>query len=133
MKTVIALCTGLLLASALGLPSQASANELESTMKNMNRQYRQVLQTDDPARMGEGLAAMHRYASEARTLVPDQLADQPADNPERQAYVQGIDELLEGIERAQALLQNGQLEQARAAAEDLKPIRKQYHRRFKVK
>ena len=43
MKTVIALCTGLLLASALGLPSQASANELESTMKNMNRQYRQVL------------------------------------------------------------------------------------------
>lgn len=132
MKTLFAFCTALLLASGLSLPALA-ASALETTMKSMSRQYRQVLETNDPARMEQGLEAMHRYATQARGQVPDTLQEQPADSPERQAFVRGIDELLEGIERAQALLQSGQLEQARAAAEDLKPIRKQYHRRFDVK
>ncbi len=135
MKMRNTLClTLLLLGSGLSLPTQAAAaSELETTMKSLGRQYRQVLETEDPARLQQGLEAMHQAATRARGQLPERLQGLPADDPERQTYRQGMDELRTGIARAQALLQAGRTDEAMVAAQELKSIRRQYHRHFDVK
>ena len=131
LKKVATLCCSLLLAGTVLTPAMADSG-VEAGMKGMAKSYKAATKADDAAALKQALTKMREYAVKAQGEVPPDFKDQAADGPERKAYVEGMTKLIKQIDDAQALLDAGKLEEAKAATAAMKQTRSEYHTKLKV-
>ena len=131
LKKVATLCCSLLLASTVLTPAMADSG-VEVGMKGMAKSYKAANQADDAAALKQALTQMREYAVKAQGEVPPDFKDQAADGPERKAYTEGMTKLIKQIDDAQALLDAGKLDEAKAATAAMKQTKSEYHTKLKV-
>ena len=131
MKKIATLCCTLLLTASFTAPVLA-ANPVKTDMKAMGKSMRAASEAEDAASMKAELTKLRGYAAHAKTQTPPDFKDQPADGPERKAYTEGMTKLIKQIDDAQALLDAGKLEEAKAATAAMKQTRSEYHTKLKV-
>ena len=68
----------------------------------------------------------------AKEQIPPDFKDQPADGPERKAYVEGLDTLIKQIDDTIGLLDAGKLDEAKAALDGMTQTKREYHKKLKV-
>ena len=131
LKKVATLCCSLLLASTALTPAMAE-NAVKTDMKGMAKSYKAATKADDAATLKQELTKLREYAVKAQGEVPPDFKDQPADGPERKAYTEGMTKLIKQIDDAQALLDAGKLDEAKAATAAMKQTKSEYHTKLKV-
>lgn len=131
MKKIATLCCTLLLTASFTAPVLA-ANPVKNDMKAMGKSMRAASEAGDAASMKAELTKLREYSVHAKEQVPPDFKDQPADGPERKAYVEGLDSLIKQIDGAIGLLDAGKLDEAKAALEGMGQTKKEYHKKLKV-
>lgn len=131
LKKIATLCCSLLLASTVLTPAMAE-NAVKADMKGMAKSYKAATKADDAATLKQELTKLREYAVKAQGEVPPDFKDQPADGPERKAYTEGMTKLIKQIDDAQALLDAGKLDEAKAATAAMKQTKSEYHTKLKV-
>jgi len=131
MKKIATLCCTLLLTASFTAPALA-ANPVKTDMKAMGKSMRAASEAEDAASMKAELTKLREYSVHAKEQVPPDFKDQPADGPERKAYVEGLDILIKQIDGAIGLLDAGKLDEAKAALEGMAKTKKEYHHKLKV-
>ena len=131
MQKLATLCCALLLSSSFAVPVLA-ANPVKTDMKAMSQSLRAAANADDAAAMKASLTKLREYSVHAKTQVPPDFKDQPADGPERKAYVEGLDKLIQQIDATIGLLDAGKLDEAKAALDEMAQTKKEYHKKLKV-
>jgi len=131
MNRLVTLCCTLLLTASFTAPALA-ANPVAQDMKAMNKQFKAAVRADNPTDIKASLLKLRDYSVHARTLMPPDLKTQPADSPERQTYVEGMDKLLKQIDGAIALCDAGKLDEAKAVLDEINQNRHLYHKKLKV-
>ena len=131
MQKLATLCCALLLSSSFAVPVLA-ANPVKTDMKAMSQSLRAAANADDAAAMKASLTKLREYATDAKTQVPPDFKDHPPDGPERQAYVEGLDKLIQQIDATIGLLDAGKLDEAKAALDGMAQTKKEYHKKLKV-
>lgn len=127
IKVVAMLSLALLMSSPLAV----QARELGDDMDILAANYSAVMKTDDPATMKKALSGMHDAALDARNGTPAKLKGQPSDSPEMKDFRQGIDHLVSQIEQAQALVDKGDIKQAKDVAKQFQQTRNENHAKFR--
>ncbi|SQI42539.1 Soluble cytochrome b562 precursor [Leminorella richardii] len=122
---------GLMAAGALTFGAAVNASDVEAPMKSLAKNYRAVLNADSAEAFKEGLAAMKQAAQEAKQGTPTKLEGKASDSAEVTDYHHGIDVLIGEIDGAQALVDEGKLDEAKKAAEQFKVTRDEYHKKYK--
>lgn len=131
MKRLTTLCVTLLLATGLSTPVLAN-NPVYQDMKAMNKEYKTATHADTAADLKATLLKLRDYTVQAQNQVPPDFKDQPADGPERQAYVTGMNTLLTQIDQAIRLCDAGQLDEAQAMLDEINRTRRSYHKKLHV-
>ncbi len=131
MKKIATLCCTLLLTASFTAPVLA-ANPVKTDMKAMGKSMRAASEAEDAASMKAELTKLRGYAAHAKTQTPPDFKDQPADGPERKAYVEGLETLIKQIDDTIGLLDAGKLDEAKAALEGMAQTKKEYHQKLKV-
>ncbi len=131
MNKIAMLCCSLLVGASLTAPVLAD-NPVANDMKVMGKSLRAAAGASDAAGMKTALEALKKAATDARGQVPPDYKSQAADGPERKAYVEGIDILLKQVADAEALIDAGKLDEAKAAIKAMNDTKKTYHQKLKV-
>lgn len=131
MKKIATLCCTLLLTASFTTPVLA-ANPVKTDMKAMSQSLRAASQADDAASMKAALTKLREYSVHAKEQIPPDFKDQPADGPERKAYVEGLDTLIKQIDDTIGLLDAGKLDEAKAALDGMGQTKREYHKKLKV-
>ena len=131
MKKIATLCCTLLLTASFTAPVLA-ANPVKTDMKAMSQSLRSASQADDAAGMKAALTKLREYSVHAKEQIPPDFKDQPADGPERKAYVEGLDTLIKQIDDTIGLLDAGKLDEAKAALDGMTQTKREYHKKLKV-
>lgn len=117
---------GLALASVsltFPLSSQASVKQ---EMRAMAGSYKGVSSASDAATLKSELQTMKEHATKAK-------ADPEFNkSPDSAVFNEGLGKLIAQIDDAIALVDAGKLEEAKAAADNLKKIRAEYHKKLGV-
>ena len=126
-KTIMALiATALLSASSLAMAASVADN-----MDTIAENYGKVLKADSTDVIKKGLQAMRVAAVDAQKGIPTKLKDKAEDSPEVKDFRHGLDTLIGQIDGALALADQGKLDEAKKAAQDFKPTRDTYHKKFR--
>lgn len=126
-KTVMALIA----ASLLSASSLAMAASVADNMDTIAENYGKVLKADSTDVIKKGLQAMRVAALDAQKGIPTKLKDKAEDSPEVKDFRHGLDTLVGQIDGALALADQGKLDEAKKAAQDFKPTRDTYHKKFR--
>ncbi|AHM71873.1 cytochrome b562 [Yersinia hibernica] len=126
-KTIMALIAAALLSAS----SLAMAASVADNMDTIAENYGKVLKADSTDVIKQGLQAMRVAAQDAQRGIPTKLKDKAADSPEVKDFRHGLDLLIGQIDGALALADQGKLDDAKNAAQDFKPTRDTYHKKYR--
>ena len=131
MNKLASLCCTLLLSASVAAPMLAHAS-VEGDMKAMSKALRAASSASDAAGMKAGLADLKNATLKAKTEVPGGLKDQATDSPARKTYTEGLDNVIKQVDDANALIDAGKLDEAKAAIKEINTTRKTYHKKLGV-
>lgn len=126
-KTVMALIAAALLSASSLTMAASVADNMDTIAEN----YGKVLKADSTDVIKKGLQAMRVAALDAQKGIPTKLKDKAEDSPEVKDFRHGLDTLVGQIDGALALADQGKLDEAKKAAQDFKPTRDTYHKKFR--
>ncbi|WP_432322931.1 cytochrome b562 [Yersinia enterocolitica] len=121
----------LIAAALLSASSLAMAASVADNMDTIAENYGKVLKVDSTDVIKQGLQAMRVAAQDAQKGIPTKLKDKAEDSPEVKDFRHGLDLLIGQIDGALALAEQGKLDEAKKAAQDFKPTRDTYHKKFR--
>ena len=116
----------LLSASTLAMAASVSDN-----METIAENYGKVLKADSTDVMKEGLQAMRAAAQDAQKGIPTKLISKGEGSAEVKDFRHGLDLFIGQIDGALALANQGKLDEAKKAAQDFKPTRDTYHKKYR--
>ena len=126
-KQMMALMAAVLLsASTLAMAASVSDN-----METIAENYGKVLKADSTDVMKEGLQAMRAAAQDAQKGIPTKLISKGEGSAEVKDFRHGLDLFIGQIDGALALANQGKLDEAKKAAQDFKPTRDTYHKKYR--
>ncbi len=126
-KKMMALMAAVLLsASTLAMAASVSDN-----METIAENYGKVLKADSTDVMKEGLQAMRAAAQDAQKGIPTKLISKGEGSAEVKDFRHGLDLFIGQIDGALALANQGKLDEAKKAAQDFKPSRDTYHKKYR--
>ncbi|MDN0115697.1 cytochrome b562 [Yersinia intermedia] len=126
-KKMMALMAAVLLsASTLAMAASVSDN-----METIAENYGKVLKADSTDVMKEGLQAMRAAAQDAQKGIPTKLISKGEGSAEVKDFRHGLDLFIGQIDGALALANQGELDEAKKAAQDFKPTRDTYHKKYR--
>ncbi|MGM7957434.1 cytochrome b562 [Yersinia enterocolitica] len=126
-KTIMALIAAALLSAS----SLAMAASVADNMDTIAENYGKVLKADSTDVIKKGLQAMRVAALDAQKGIPTKLKNKSEDSPEVKDFRHGLDLLIGQIDGALALADQGKLDEAKKAAQDFKPTRDTYHKKYR--
>ncbi len=132
MKKCVAFISSVLISSAVLLAPAFAGVDVEDAMKEMGKSYRLVMQDTDAASLQKDLATLRAAAAQAQSAVPDRMKKQAADSADRKTFTTGIQELIDQIDVASKLVNEGKVPEAKAEAAKLKDIMEEYHSKLGV-
>ena len=132
MKKCVAFISSVLISSAVLLAPALAGVDVEDAMKEMGKSYRLVMQDTDAASLQKDLATLRAAAAQAQSAVPDRMKKQAADSADRKTFATGIQELIDQIDVASKLANEGKVPEAKAEAAKLKDIMEEYHSKLGV-
>ena len=106
-------------------------NDVQTSMRAMGKSLAAAEKADTAAGMQKELSVLRETIVAAQKQVPEKLKDQPADNPKRAVYIEGMGKLLTETDRALALLKENKLDEAKAVLATIKSLRGEYHQKMK--
>lgn len=106
-------------------------NEVQTSMRALGKGLAAAEKADTAAEMQKELIALRETIVAAQKQVPEKIKDQPADNPKRAVYTEGMGKLLVETDRALALLKDNKLDEAKATLANIKSLRGEYHQKMK--
>ncbi|TKI07002.1 cytochrome b562 [Martelella alba] len=112
-------------------PLSALARDLADDMDALAANYSALLKTNDPATMKKALDGMHVAAEDARNGTPPKLKGQSSDSPQMRDFRKGIDHLVSQIEQTRALVDKGDIKQAKVVAKQMQQTRNENHAKFR--
>ncbi|WGL26015.1 cytochrome b562 [Pectobacterium brasiliense] len=130
MNKMTKICFSVLLAGSLLTPVLANATTSEN-MRGMQKSYTAATKADDAAALKTALSTFREHVEHAKTQVPPDFAKQPADGPDRKAYVEGLDKILQKVDSAQALADAGKLSEAKAVLAEINTLKGEYHSKLR--
>ncbi len=131
MKKSLTLLSALLTSTILIAPAFATV-DVEDAMKDMSKSYRLVMNDSDAASLKKDLATFRAAAIEAQSGIPGKMKKQSADSSERKSFVEGMQKLIDQVDVASKLADEGKVAEAKAEATKLKELMKEYHSRLGV-
>ncbi|WP_192458737.1 cytochrome b562 [Musicola keenii] len=123
-KTIIAMCLAISASAAL-LPVSGIA-AVRDEMSAMQKSYKAASNANDAATLKAELLKLKEHATKAKA---DPQANKGAESA---VFNEGLSKLLKQIDDAIALVDAGKLEQAKAATDELKKTRAEYHKKLGV-
>lgn len=127
-KTLLAMLT---VSTVLFTSTGVLAQDVGADMDIIAQNYSQVLKASDAAKMKDGLQKMRDAAVDAHRGTPPKLEKLDYDSPEMKDYRHGMDLLISQIDEALKLVNEGKIQEAKAAAEDFKTTRNTYHKKYR--
>jgi len=131
-KTLPALCASLLLAAGLFSTPVLADSPVEQDMQAMAKAFKAANNADDAAQLQTSLEQLKAAATHAKGEVPKKFKDEAADGPNRQAYQQGLDELIGQVDQALSLVKDGKQDEAKALLDTLNSTKRTYHKKLGV-
>jgi len=129
-QTLPALCASLLLAAGLFSTPVLADSPVELDMQAMAKAFKAASHADDAAQLQASLEQLKAAATHAKGEVPEKFKDEAADGPNRQAYQQGLDQLIGQVDQALGLLKDGKLDEAKALLEEINSTKRTYHKKL---
>ncbi|AIJ08693.1 MULTISPECIES: cytochrome b562 [Edwardsiella] len=126
-KSVLALA-GLAMMAGSALAQAASVSE---DMDVINQSYRQAQQATTAQDFKQALTAMRAATTAAKSAVPSKLQGQASDSADMKDYRHGLDLLIGQIDKVEKLADAGQLDQAKAEAQQMLQTRNVYHKKYR--
>ncbi|PWC12708.1 cytochrome B562 [Brenneria roseae subsp. americana] len=130
MNRITKACFSVLLAGSLMMPVLANATAA-ADMRAMQQSYISASKADDAATLKAALTTFRENVTSAKTQIPPDFANQSADDPDRKAYVEGLDKVLQKIDDALTLADEGKLKEAKASISDIALLRNEYHKKLR--
>ncbi len=109
----------------------AMANDTAEDMDILVQNYNSVLTAKEAETLKTALTNMRAAALDAKKGVPPKLEKESADSEAMKDYRQGFDILIGQIEGAMKLADEGKVDEAKAAAEEFKATRNEYHKKYR--
>lgn len=132
MKKCVTFISSVLISSAVLLAPAFAAVDVEDAMKEMGKSYRLVMQDNDAASLQKDLATLRAAATNAQSAVPGNMKKQAADSADRKTFAKGMQGLIDQIDAASKLANEGKIPEAKAEATKLKDMMKEYHSKLGV-
>ena len=132
MKKCVAFISSVLISSAVLLAPAFAAVDVEDAMKEMGKSYRLVMQDNDAASLQKDLATLRAAATNAQSAIPGNMKKQAADSADRKTFAEGMQKLIDQIDAASKLANEGKIPEAKAEATKLKDMMKEYHSKLGV-
>ena len=120
----------LLLSGAAMFSSVVWADALEAEMKTLAKSTKAFATTNDIETAKQQLAIMRQAALASKQALPYKLETLPSEHEQVIAYQAALDQLVLEIDKVTALVEQGQLDQAKAEAMSLIKIRNEGHKKF---
>ncbi|EEY75764.1 Soluble cytochrome b562 [compost metagenome] len=121
-----------LLISCVFLGSSAVwAADLETNMKTLAKSTKGFAEAKDAANAKQQLVVMREAAVSSKQYLPHKLEGLPSGNVQVKEYQSGLDQLVAEIDKVTALVEHGQLDQAKTEAMNLVKIRNENHKKFR--
>ena len=109
----------------------ALANDVAEDMDILAQNYNSVLTAKEAATLKKALTNMRAAALDAKKGVPPKLEKEPSDSETMKDYHHGFDILIAQIDGAMKLADEGKVDEAKAAAEEFKATRNEYHKKYR--
>lgn len=117
--------------AAIGLSSATFAASLSDSMESLADNFKIVQQPQSPEAFNKALHEMRKAALESKTFTPKKLKGQQQDSEEMKAYHLTLDKLIAQIDKAIVFADKGKMDDGKQAAEGIKPIIGEGHKRFR--
>lgn len=125
------LLASLLISCAFLGSSAVSAADLEANMKTLAKSTKAFAETMDVDKAKQQLVLMREAAVSSKQNLPHRLEGLPSENVKVKEYQAGLDQLVAEIDKVTVLVEQGQLDQAKAEAINLVKIRNENHKKFR--
>ena len=125
------LLASLLISCAFLGSSAVSAADLEANMKTLAKSTKAFAETMDVDKAKQQLVVMREAAVSSKQYLPHRLEGLSSENVKVKEYQAGLDQLVAEIDKVTVLVEQGQLDQAKAEAINLVKIRNENHKKFR--
>jgi len=125
------LLASLLISCAFLGSSAVSAADLEANMKTLAKSTKAFAETMDVDNAKQQLVVMREAAVSSKQYLPHRLEGLSSENVKVKEYQAGLDQLVAEIDKVTVLVEQGQLDQAKAEAINLVKIRNENHKKFR--
>lgn len=107
------------------------AADLETNMKTLAKSTKAFAEAKDAANAKQQLVVMREAAVSSKQSLPHKLEGLPSESEKVKEYQAGLDQLVAEIDKVTALVEQGQLDQAKTEAMNLVKIRNENHKKFR--